>query len=105
LARGLEAARDALFAGEIVNVTEGRAAEHTAERARGSPASVSRAQGFHARMRALIDAIEAEAFGPVRHILHVGIGGSALGPPLLIHARGPRARGHTGTHTPHAGPR
>lgn len=39
-------------------------------------------------MRALIDAIEAEAFGPVRHILHVGIGGSALGPDLLMDALG-----------------
>jgi glucose-6-phosphate isomerase len=39
-------------------------------------------------MRALIDAIEAEAFGPVRHILHIGIGGSALGPDFLIDALG-----------------
>jgi glucose-6-phosphate isomerase len=39
-------------------------------------------------MRTLIDAIEAEAFGPVRHILHVGIGGSALGPKLLVDALG-----------------
>jgi glucose-6-phosphate isomerase len=39
-------------------------------------------------MRALIDVIEAEGFGPVRHILHVGIGGSALGPDLLMDALG-----------------
>jgi len=39
-------------------------------------------------MRALIDAIEAGAFGPVRHILHIGIGGSALGPDFLIDALG-----------------
>ncbi len=39
-------------------------------------------------MRALIDAIEAEALGPIRHILHVGIGGSALGPDLLVDALG-----------------
>ena len=31
----------------------------------------------------LVDAIEVEAFGPIRHILHIGIGGSALGPELL----------------------
>jgi glucose-6-phosphate isomerase len=43
---------------------------------------------FHARMRALIDAIEAEALGPIRHVLHVGIGGSALGPDLLVDALG-----------------
>src|ERR1051325_706167 len=85
---GLARRRDAMFAGEIVNPTEGRAAEHGAERGQGAPESVARAAGFHARMRALVDAIEAGAFGPVRHILHVGIGGSALGPKLLIDALG-----------------
>jgi len=85
---GLAARRDAMFAGAIVNPTEGRAAEHTAERGQGAPDSVARAAGLHARMRALIDAIEGEAFGPVRHILHIGIGGSALGPHLLIDALG-----------------
>lgn len=85
---GLKAARDALFGGEIVNVTEGRAAEHTAERGIGAPESVARAERSHARMRAVIDAIEAEALGPIRHVLHVGIGGSALGPDLVIDALG-----------------
>ena len=85
---GLAARRDALFAGEIVNVTEGRAVEHTAERGEGAPDSVARAAAFHARMRGLIDAIEAEALGPVAHVLHIGIGGSALGPELLIDALG-----------------
>jgi glucose-6-phosphate isomerase len=82
------AKRDALFAGEAVNVTEGRAAEHTAERGEGAEDSVARAAAYHGRMRGLIDAIEAEALGPVRHILHIGIGGSALGPELLIDALG-----------------
>jgi len=80
--------RDALFAGEIVNPTEGRAAEHSAERGEGAPESVARARQLHARMRTLIDAIEAEAFGPIRHILHIGIGGSALGPDFLVDALG-----------------
>jgi glucose-6-phosphate isomerase len=87
-ARGLAAARDSLFAGAVVNPTEGRAAEHSAERGQGAPESVARATGLHARMRALIDAIEAEAFGPIRHILHIGIGGSALGPEFVIDALG-----------------
>ena len=87
-AQDLAGAREALFAGRIVNPTEGRAAEHSAERGQGAPESVARAQNFHARMRALIDAIEAEAFGPVRHILHIGIGGSALGPDFLIDCLG-----------------
>ncbi|HJQ16639.1 MAG TPA: glucose-6-phosphate isomerase [Allosphingosinicella sp.] len=87
-ARGLAAARDALFAGKVVNLTEGRAAEHVAERGQGSPQSVKRARDLHSRMRAFVDAIEAEAFGPVRHVLHIGIGGSALGPQLLVDALG-----------------
>jgi glucose-6-phosphate isomerase len=86
--RGLKAARDALFSGAVINVTEARAAEHTAERGIGAPESVARAEKAHARMRALIDAIEAEALGPIRHVLHVGIGGSALGPHLAIDALG-----------------
>jgi glucose-6-phosphate isomerase len=85
---GLVAKRDALFAGEKINVTEGRAVEHTAERGEGSPDSVARSQAYHARMRALIDAIEAEAFGPIRSVIHIGIGGSALGPDLLVDALG-----------------
>jgi glucose-6-phosphate isomerase len=87
-ASDLAGAREAVFSGGEVNVTEGRAAEHTAERGQGAPESVARAQGLHARMRALIDAIEAGAFGEIRHILHVGIGGSALGPDFLIDALG-----------------
>jgi glucose-6-phosphate isomerase len=85
---GLAARRDAMFAGAIVNPTEGRAAEHGAERGQGAPESVARAGRFHARMRALVDAVEADALGPVRHILHIGIGGSALGPRLLVDALG-----------------
>ena len=90
-AAGFTAKRDALFAGEVVNLSEGRAAEHGAERGEGAPESVARARAFHARMRALIDAIEADALGPVRHVLHMGIGGSALGPKLLIDALGREA--------------
>lgn len=88
---GLAEAREALFRGDRVNVTEDRAAEHSAERGEGNPESVARARILHNRMRAVIDAVEAEAFGPVRHVLHVGIGGSALGPDLLIDALGRHA--------------
>ena len=86
--KDLAGRRAAMFNGEHVNITEDRPVEHTAERGEGAPDSVARAQSYHARMRALIDAIEAEALGPVRHILHVGIGGSALGPDLLVDALG-----------------
>jgi glucose-6-phosphate isomerase len=42
-------------------------------------------------MRALVDAIEAGAFGQLTGILHIGIGGSVLGPALLVDALGRRA--------------
>ena len=84
----LASRREAMFGGEHVNITEDRPVEHSAERGEGKAESVARARAYHARMRALIDAIEAEAFGPIRHVLHVGIGGSALGPNLLVDALG-----------------
>ena len=80
--------RKTLFSGGIANPTEDRAAEHSAERGDGAPESVHAAQALHQRMRMMIDAIEAGAFGEIRHLLHVGIGGSALGPDLLIDALG-----------------
>lgn len=85
---GLPARRDALFAGEIVNPTENRPAEHVAERGQGDPEAVALAKTRRTRMRALIDAIEAGAFGDVTGILHIGIGGSVLGPALLVDALG-----------------
>ena len=90
LARQMDLAgkREAMFAGKNVNTTEDRPVEHTAERGEGNPESVARAAQYHARMRTLIDAIEADALGPIRYILHVGIGGSALGPHLLVDALG-----------------
>ena len=87
-ASGLEQRRDDLFGGRMANPTEQRAAEHTAERGEGAAASVALAKQLHGRMRALIDAIEAGALGDMRHILHLGIGGSALGPNLLFDALG-----------------
>jgi glucose-6-phosphate isomerase len=86
--QGLNAKIDALFNGEIVNATEGRAAEHCAERGSGSADAVAQAKALQARMRALIEVIEAGAFGDIRHILHIGIGGSALGPKLVMDALG-----------------
>lgn len=81
-------ARDALFSGDIVNSTEGRSATHVAERGEGSPNDNLIAAERHARMRSLIDAIEGGAFGEIESILHIGIGGSALGPDLVIDALG-----------------
>ena len=88
---GFAAARDALFAGAVVNPSEDRAATHVAERGSGAPEDVDLANARRQRMRALVDAIEAGAFGDVTGILHIGIGGSVLGPALLVDALGRRA--------------
>ena len=87
-ARDYAGHRDALFSGAIVNPSEGRAATHVAERGQGSAADVDLASARRARMRSLVDAIEAEAFGEIVSILHIGIGGSALGPDMVIDALG-----------------
>ena len=76
--------RAALLDGEIANPSEGRAAEHTAQRGLGRETSVEEATALHARMRVLVEAIHAGALGEVRHLIHIGIGGSALGPALAV---------------------
>lgn len=88
---GFGQAREALFAGEIVNPSEGRAATHIAERGSGASEEVDLATARRQRMRALVDAIEAGAFGELTGILHIGIGGSLLGPALVVDALGRRA--------------
>ncbi|KAF1692496.1 glucose-6-phosphate isomerase [Pseudoxanthomonas koreensis] len=90
--RDLAGAFRRLFDGEKVNVTEGRAALHTALRGDLSPAPVAReahatAAAVRVRMRALVEALEARE---VTDIVSVGIGGSDLGPRLVADAlRGP----------------
>lgn len=80
------AARAALFDGGIVNVTEGRAATHSAMRGSGTSAQVEEAEALLARMGMLVEAIHEGALGEVKHLIHIGIGGSALGPALAIDA-------------------
>jgi glucose-6-phosphate isomerase len=89
---GFAAIREALFAGAIVNPSENRAATHVAERGTGASEAVDLAAARRTRMRALVDAVEAGAFGPVTALLHIGIGGSVLGPALLADALGRQDR-------------
>ena len=81
-------AREALFSGAVVNLTEGRPATHVAERGQGGADDNRIAAEQHLRMRSLVDAIEGGAFGEIEAVLHIGIGGSALGPDLIIDALG-----------------
>lgn len=85
-AQDFAAKRAALLSGERVNTTEDRAAEHTAQRGVGSEAAVEEAAALHQRMHMLVEAIHGGALGPVKHLIHIGIGGSALGPKLAIDA-------------------
>jgi len=85
-ARDFDAARRALFDGGIVNPTENRPATHGAMRGSGTPADVEEAEALLSRMALLVDAIHQGALGEVKHLIHVGIGGSALGPALAIDA-------------------
>ncbi|MFC4295389.1 glucose-6-phosphate isomerase [Novosphingobium tardum] len=83
---GLDQSRAALFSGAIVNVTEHRAAGHTAQRGEGDEAMVEEAAALHARTRLLVEAIHDGVLGEMRSLIHIGIGGSALGPALAIDA-------------------
>lgn len=83
---GLPATTDALLSGDPVNVSEGRAAEHCAERGTGNPASIENARALHQRMKSLIEIIDSGALGEFTQIIHLGIGGSALGPKMLHRA-------------------
>ncbi len=101
-AADLEGFRRRLFAGEAVNVTEGRAAMHMALRAPASsglraalPGGIDEAASLaaaeRARMRAFVEGVHAgrilgatgRAF---THVLNVGIGGSDLGPRVATEA-------------------
>ncbi|MCJ2183031.1 glucose-6-phosphate isomerase [Novosphingobium sp. 1949] len=85
-AMDFDARRKALFDGDIVNPTEGRAAEHTAQRGVGKEESVQLAAEYHHKTAAIVEAILRGAMGEVKHLIHVGIGGSALGPALAVDA-------------------
>jgi glucose-6-phosphate isomerase len=89
---GFESARAALFAGEPVNATEGRAALHTALRGVGGDAETASDVALQrARLTTLAAALRAgELRGfrgePLRSLVCIGIGGSDLGPRLVCDA-------------------
>jgi len=94
--RGLEDAISDLFSGRAVNTTEKRAAWHVALRA-GSKAPQP-VQDTLARMRRFSAELESgQVLGatgqPIRDVVSLGIGGSALGPLLAIDALAEPAQG------------
>jgi glucose-6-phosphate isomerase len=80
--RGFEEWRAALFAGEKINTTEGRAARHTALRA--SEAAPKEVRDTLLRMNDLACRIRSEK--KFKRIVNLGTGGSDLGPRLLADA-------------------
>jgi glucose-6-phosphate isomerase len=97
----VEARRDAMFRGDRINATEGRAVLHTALRNRGGgPVLVDGVDVMPgvlevlARMRRFTDQVRSGAWKghtgkPITDIVNIGIGGSDLGPVMVSQALRP----------------
>lgn len=97
-ATGIPAWRDAMFDGKAVNTGEGRAALHTALRDPDGllhpsvgEAALSTVRDTLATMTDITDAVHSGAMRgasgrPFSDVLHIGIGGSQLGPQLACEA-------------------
>ncbi|WP_087044364.1 glucose-6-phosphate isomerase [Caballeronia ptereochthonis] len=89
---GVTKRRDAMFRGDIVNVTEHRAVLHTALRAQSPDAPFySQVQAEKAKMAAFSDKVRDGSWKGytgkrIRHVVNIGIGGSDLGPKMVVHA-------------------
>ncbi len=86
---GLEARRDAMLAGAPVNVTEGRPVLHTALRA--PPGAGPHSAEVHAVLDAMLawaEQVRATlgSEGAITDIVNIGIGGSDLGPQMVVPA-------------------
>lgn len=74
--------RAKMFAGDIVNTTEGRAAKHWALRIQDPPGGDNEITAVLDRMHAF--AHEIAESGNFDAVIHLGIGGSDLGPRLVL---------------------
>jgi glucose-6-phosphate isomerase len=83
---GLEARRDAMFAGERINNTEDRAVKHwllRSPRDAADPDSVA----VHETLAAMLAyAEQVRADGAITDVVNIGIGGSDLGPQMAVAA-------------------
>ncbi len=90
--RGLAALRDAMFAGEPINRSEGRAVLHTALRApRGAGPHGDEVHDVLDRMLAFAERVRDTAASGISDVVHIGIGGSDLGPAMVVAALDPVA--------------
>ncbi len=101
----VEAKRDAMFKGEPINLTEGRAVLHTALRA-GKDARIivdgedvmPKVHETLDRFLAFADDVRSGAYSaadgkPFSDVVNIGIGGSDLGPAMVVGALAPDADG------------
>ncbi len=98
-AAGVGARRDAMFAGERINETEGRAVLHTALRNLDGALEVDGQDVMPgvretlARMEAFAEAVRGDGFtgagGAITDVVNIGIGGSDLGPAMAVRALSP----------------
>ncbi len=98
---GLEESRDRMFAGDKINATERRAVLHTALRAAPDQEVmvegenvIPRIMAVRERMRLFSDCVRSGhwtgATGkPMRDVVNIGIGGSDLGPAMVVEALTP----------------
>ena len=96
----VRAKRDAMFAGEKINDTEGRAVLHTALRAPGGVRVMvdgvdvlPQVRAIRARMAAFAGDVRSGVFkgqgGAITDVINIGIGGSDLGPAMATLALAP----------------
>ncbi|MEO1677098.1 MAG: glucose-6-phosphate isomerase [Pseudomonadota bacterium] len=101
---GVAARRDAMFAGEKINTTEGRAVLHTALRnLDGGPVMVDGADVMPEvlatlrRMQDFAEDVREGSFegagGKITDVVNIGIGGSDLGPAMAVLALAPYCDG------------
>lgn len=95
----VEAQRDAMFNGEPINSSEGRAVLHTALRApRGAAPHGDIVHETLNRMLAFAESVRDAARSPIRHVVNIGIGGSDLGPQMVTSALTGFAAAHISMH-------
>ncbi|OYY92695.1 MAG: glucose-6-phosphate isomerase [Hydrogenophilales bacterium 28-61-23] len=107
--RGVETLRDAMFAGDKINITENRAVLHTALRNRSEQPVMLDGRDVMpevretlARMRVFADLVRTgkwKGFSgkPITDVVNIGIGGSDLGPAMACLALRPYG-GNIGAH-------
>jgi glucose-6-phosphate isomerase len=96
--RGVAARRDAMFGGEKINVTEGRAVLHVALRAPRGASIVVDGENVVPQVHAVLDKMadfanrirrrewKGHTGKAIRNIINIGIGGSDLGPVMAYEA-------------------